>query len=157
MATKNFKKTGILYCIKSDATPSITHTGNTSETTLKTIVVPANSMGPNGFCIVRVAGQHTNDASNKTYRVRFGGTSVGSAVVTTSATGVWEFYISNVNATNSQKCSPPGGVDSSSSAVLTTAAIDTTQDVTILIQGTLADAADSIAVADVKVLCCYAD
>lgn len=134
----------------------VPHTGDTSETTLKTVTIPANSMGPNGYTEVLLTGQHTPNANNKTYRVRFGGTLVGTAIPTTSASGVWRFIISNVNATNVQKSSPLAGVDGVSGNAVGSAAIDTTADVTLLITGLLANGADSIAVADLKVWTVYA-
>lgn len=44
------------------------------ETTLATVSVPANSMGPNGSVIVTAVWSYTNSANVKTMRGRFGGT-----------------------------------------------------------------------------------
>src|SRR5688500_6060251 len=49
------------------------HTGNTTETTLATVTVPANAIGANGRLRVTSLWSHTNSANSKTLRVRFGG------------------------------------------------------------------------------------
>lgn len=82
----------------------ITNTGNTTENTLATISVPANTLGANG--IIRVAMLWTTDGNTntKTMRVRFNNT-VFWAITHSSAThltGQALAIIRNRNATNSQ-------------------------------------------------------
>ena len=81
------------------------HTGNTSETALATIAIPAGAMGPNG--ILRVTGvlDGTDSANNKTWRLRLGGlagTEFANFNLTTSATGVLHRIIQNRNSASSQ-------------------------------------------------------
>jgi hypothetical protein len=123
---------------------AVSHTGNTTETTLATISVPANAMGANGAIRIKALFTLTNNANNKTFRIKFGGTSLLAATFTANSTLSIFRTIANRNATNSQvseagTSSGFGGI----AAAIATAAIDTTaaQDIVITIQ--LANAGDS--------------
>ena len=59
-------------------------TGSTSETTLATIAIPANSMGANGRLRITTFWSTSGVAGTKTARVRFGGTAFVAAGVTTT-------------------------------------------------------------------------
>lgn len=126
------------------------HTGNTSETVLATITVPANAMGANGVLRLEYSVSMTNNANNKTIRVRLGG--VGGAafkgLVRASTLADRQIVtIQNVNATGSQKSWNSGSESLGVTAgAFTTGAIDTTASQTLVITGQLANSADSIAV-----------
>jgi hypothetical protein len=135
----------------------VSHTGNTTVTTLKTYTIPANSMGPNGFVSVRFAGQHTSSANNKLYKIFFGGTQVLGNSVTTSATVLFNLTISNINSNSSQKSTSGNGYDSTSGNAFPISSIDTTQDVSMTIAGQLTNSGESVAIADVIVSVTYKD
>jgi hypothetical protein len=117
------------------------HTGNTDETVLATITVPAGAMGANG--VVRVVAQYemTSSANTKTTRMRadgISGTVFRTLAHTTTAGYRDHMQIANRNATNSQvghSSGTSGGSGTSASANVT-AAIDTTAafDIVITVQ-----------------------
>jgi hypothetical protein len=118
------------------------HTGDTTETTLMTCTVPRKYMGPNGRVNIQFRFSHTNSANNKTIKVYFGGTGgtvYANQVDTTTAGFSGSVDIVNRGATNSQY----GGFMGSTGAGATSA-IDTTQNTTVVITGTLANTGETI-------------
>jgi hypothetical protein len=93
---------------------------------------------------VHVLESHTNNANNKTIKVKLGGAILNTIVDTTSATLNLEMYTANRGVLNSQVSQPVGansfGV--SASAVVT-AAVDTSKDQPLLITCQLAVGTDS--------------
>lgn len=85
----------------------VTVTG-VAETTMFTKSVPANSMGANGFIEGRLTVEHNNLAATHTatYRIKFGGTTILTVVITANSAndvrGEVLFKIANAGATNSQ-------------------------------------------------------
>jgi hypothetical protein len=67
---------------------ALSHTGNTSETTLATVSIPAGMIGPNGFLKVTTLWTYTNSANNKTPRIKYGGTTFKDPTLTTTSS--WE-------------------------------------------------------------------
>lgn len=59
-------------------------TGNTSESTLITVTLPAGTMGANGGLRVWTSWSYPNNGNNKICRVKFGGTTVRELYNTTS-------------------------------------------------------------------------
>jgi hypothetical protein len=120
----------------------------TTEETLATITVPANAMGLHGTLRVTTVWTHTNGANNKTLRVRFSGaagTQYCNVVATTTATTVHQATISNRGAANSQVGGHTGvSAFSGSSGAVTTSAVDTTADTTIVISGQKASSGDTL-------------
>jgi hypothetical protein len=131
------------------------HTGDTNETTLATITVPANAMGANGQVVVRALFSKSGTAGTGTYKVKFGGTNYhNSNLGATTLDYEVSVRIANVNATNSQvgvATNAAGGIGSSTAAKVTSA-IDTTADVTILLTGTLGAGGDTVAVDTYQVI-----
>jgi hypothetical protein len=127
-----------------------THTGNTTHTVLRSITIPRNAMGPNGYLEWDAVFSYTNVAAgNWTPRVYINGIAgtllqgptLTSASLTYRATGtVW-----NRNANNSQVAflGGTGGISTSGSAAAT-AAVDTTADWTMDFTGQLANASDTV-------------
>lgn len=123
------------------------HTGNTTETALATVTVPAGAMGPNGALRILAGFSGTSSANNKTVRVKFGslsGTNFLSTNITTNGL-VWGGVIMNRNAQNAQIGAPNGvsGVGSIGYPFLT-AAIDTSASTTLVFAGTLANAGETV-------------
>lgn len=124
---------------------AVSHTGNTNETTLATVVIPANSMGPNGAVRLTTLWTATNNANGKSVITRFGGQIVASNAPASFATYREQRQIINRNATNSQ-ATYFGSFSGfgTSGAALNTQTIDTTQNVNLVIATQLTNAADTI-------------
>lgn len=112
---------------------------DTTEDTLATITVPAGVMGLNGILRVTTHWTFTSSTNSKTWRVKFGSMSAqDNGTTTLGVTSVrCHTEIRNVAATNSQKGNSysftiTGAVPATAP---TTAAIDTTAAVTMLITG----------------------
>lgn len=122
---------------------------NTAETTLHTVTVPANCMGPNGALRVTVIWSTTGAANTKQIAVYFGNSgalylaqvTAGNNVTTVPAT----ITIVNRNATNSQVAS---GVSATTATAAffngNTAAQDTTIARDITVKGTTPNSADEV-------------
>lgn len=139
----------------------ITNTGNTTENTIATIAIPANSMGPNGF--IRITSLWTTDANTntKTMRIKFNGTTYQAISHTTAATIVGQMIaiIRNRNATNSQvgMMTNVAGIATGQNGANVTSAHDTTGalNLTITAQCTTSGS-DSIHLEGYTVEVCYA-
>lgn len=123
-------------------------TGSTSETVLKTVTIPANSLGPNGVLNVTFFVSYPNNANTKTLRIRLGG--IGGTIVladapTTTTSTRYNRTIQNRNSLTSQIAGTGGGggYGSSGSAILTSA-INTANAFDLVITGQLADGADTL-------------
>lgn len=118
---------------------------DTTEDTVATITIPANSMGANGRIRVTTYWTETNNANSKTTRIKFGGTNFASIASANLAQRGTLATISNRNATNSQwGVGTFTGVGSYNDQGYITAAIDTTSAVTMLITGQKATAGDTL-------------
>jgi len=125
-------------------------TGDTTETALATVVIPAGAMGANGALRVTTHSSHTNNANSKVLRYKLGsagiaGTAMAVITVTTTASQVQQRIIQNRNSASSQVTAPlsatsPYGI---STSALATAAVDTSAEQNLVITGDLADAADT--------------
>jgi len=134
---------------KSGAASALT--GSTSETTLATITIPANTLGTNGFLRVTSLWTMTNNANNKTPRVRLGGlsgTQLASLALTTIANARLETVLIAANATNAQVATTwePRGTDQlvSGAASIVSSAIDMTASQDLVLTGQLANSADTL-------------
>lgn len=129
-------------------------TGTVSETILATIVVPAGYMGLNGVIRIRTLWTATNNANNKTRRIRFGlsGAGTGGTVIlgaaSASTISMQHFtQIQNRNATNSQIGMSTGAGTGGWSEIASAAAaptIDTTLACELAITGQLASSGDTL-------------
>lgn len=141
--------------VLAQSAAAVSHTGDTVESTLATVVVPANAIGPNGQVIVEALFSMTNNANVKTAKFKFGATTVLSVGLTSVATAQQRRRIANRGLTNSQVTTGQTTTSEFASGVGTsigTAAEDTTAAVTILITGTLATNTDTITLESYQVL-----
>lgn len=128
---------------------AVTHTGNTSETALATITIPAGAMGPNGVLRVTALTTNNNNANIKTTRFRWdtiSGTDFLGYATTTNVTHQPQRTIWNRNSASSQ-ISVPAGITNPFAAISiapATAAINTAVATTFVITGQLANAADTV-------------
>jgi len=126
------------------------HTGDTNETALATITVPANALGANGRIEVWAHFSMTG-TNSKTLRGRLGGvagTSFSSASYTTQTAAEMCFYIANANATNSQQ----GQTFSTGAAALVTGAVDTTANADLVLTGALTNTGESVTLENYRIL-----
>lgn len=118
------------------------HTGNTTQTALATVTVPP--LGANGGLVVTFVPEYTNDASTKTWRVVWGGTTWFQVAPSTTQSAKVQVQIWNRGATNSQVGGPAGIFGFSNvAAAAVTAAVDTTVATTLTITVELADGTDT--------------
>lgn len=149
---------GVETVVAASGAAGSAHTGTTSETTLLTVNIPANSLGANGYVDVDILFDVTNTAvATEIFRVKYGGTSF---LQNTNSTGLsyrtW-VRIQNRNATNSQISgggNPAGGVGSATSAGLT-GAIDSTSNQNLTVTVQLGDATDSVTIQRYVIKTCY--
>ena len=130
----------------------VVNTGNTAETVLATIPIPADAIGKNGKLRITATFTYTNGANNKTFRMRYGaggggvgGTLMGSGIATTTELLKAQLEIGNRNATNSQVGT--GNLLSTFDPIASpaaTSAIDTTVATEVVITGQLANSADTL-------------
>lgn len=144
---------------------AVSHTGDTNETVLATIPVPANLPGKNGRMVVECEFERNSGGTATVQpRVRFGasGAGVGGTIMGTTgsfsnaqATVIGRVSIKNLNATNSQKSQSNNQLNvpyAISSGAFLTAAIDTTTASEIAITGKLGDSGDTITLVSYQVL-----
>lgn len=125
---------------------AVSHTGNTNETTLATVVVPARTMGLNGRLRITALWSATNNANAKTTRIKFGATTFNATSVASNSSNQQQIEISNRNAANSQVCRNATiyGAWGGTTAAIVTGAIDTTADVNLVFSGQLGVGTDTI-------------
>lgn len=140
-ATQSLVSGARILASGADVAGSRTVTGTTSEVSLALVTVPANALGTNGA--IRISGwcSHTNGASVKTLRVKFGAMVLTHAP-TINVSEQWTLWIRNV-ATNAQRAhaSVASSQGATGSAVVT-GSVDTTTEVQVVITGQLAVGTD---------------
>lgn len=145
-ATKQYVDAG--FRILAASAVAASHTGDTAETALSTVTVPAGAMGANGILIITTLWTITGNANIKTARVRFGGAGgpIYMAITgTASPSGRMLTHLQNRNNVASQVGNPTNsagyGFVTNAAA---TSAVDTSLAADIVITGQLANAADTI-------------
>lgn len=129
------------------------HTGDTVLTTLATYTVKGQLMGPRDeleiFCIYSC----NNNANNKTCAITIGGSTVVSLAITTVTCFARGVFWQNRNSVSAQACNDSSQASTFGSlGAKVSTAIDTSQNFIINFNGTLANAADSVAIEMVKIL-----
>lgn len=135
--------------ILASSAVQLSHTGNTNETTLATITIPAGTMGANDMIEVTTLWSFTNNANVKTPRVRLGGVS-GTAFYGPGPASNVQIYsqirIRNRGVQNSQLGYSASAQTSysASAGALVTSAIDMGSAQDLVFSGQLANSADTI-------------
>lgn len=122
-------------------------TNTTNETTLKSVSIAANTIGPTGGFHVMICGSLTGTNSTKTLRLKFGATTLATITQASGTTSDWYFEAWCFNsATNAQRWFiQRNGNDLLTSTFLrTTSAEDTTANKTLLVTGQLGNVGDTI-------------
>jgi hypothetical protein len=118
------------------------HTGDLVETTKATVTIPANAMGANGRVRVTSVWSATNNANNKTLRVKFGGTNYLAQNITTTQSFIHQAQIGNRNSASSQVGTGNTAFGSAGQAI-STSAVNTGSSVDITFTIQLANAGDT--------------
>lgn len=118
------------------------HTGDTNQTTVKTVSIPGRMLGKKGRLLIRTVWSRTGDA---TVRIRYNGGLMMTVALTGSGIYRDEREIINVGATNVQKVAGGAMVGGwgTVSGSLTTGSADTTQTLDMDFQVVLVSGADS--------------
>lgn len=122
-------------------------TGTTAETVLFTGTIPANSIGVNGEFHIRFMIDVTNNANDKTLRVKFNGVTVGQRSNASINSNKSFIILANRNSLTAQVSGAYNNnsnmTDSTATPVATTYTIDTSQPITVEVTVQLQNAADS--------------
>lgn len=122
----------------------VSHTGDTNETTLRSINMSAGVPGINGLVVIQTLWSFTG-TNTKTSRVKAGGTTFTSINNTTNLSGRFHTTIENRNAANSQIAAGTGNTGFiSNSVACVTSAFDTASAWTIDLTGQLTNTGESI-------------
>jgi hypothetical protein len=127
---------------------AVSHTGNTNETTLATVAIPAGLMGLNGTLRIDCLWSVTNSGNNKTTRFRLGGLS-GTAYFSLASTTVASVRgfrnIQNRGSAASQISEWSGGLGPGSTAsAVTTGTVNTAVAQDLVFTAQLASAGETI-------------
>lgn len=124
---------------------AVSHTGDTNETTLATIVLPAGRLGPNGVLRIRTLWSMSG-TNTKTPRVKLGATAFLSAAHTTSTVASTETTVRNQNSQSAQVAYVAGLANpyGSSTSGKSTGAIDTSSAQNITFTAQLTNSGESI-------------
>jgi hypothetical protein len=127
------------------------HTGDTNETTLATITIPAGAMGANGFIEVDALWTFTDSANAKTMRGRLGGIS-GTAYLSVANSTAGQVSVRtttrvyNRNSQSSQigTLATSGNPFTASTSAWPTSSVDTSASTTFVLTAQLASAGETI-------------
>lgn len=130
---------------------AVSHTGDTIETALATITIPAGALGANGIIRVMSIVAMTSSANIKTLRVRLGGLA-GAAIFTSSLfttvssprIDVLTFAANATNSQNTQGWCPRATDNLVTGSAIVTSALDMTAAQDLVISGQLASASEGI-------------
>lgn len=135
--------------ILASSAVGVTHTGDTNETVLATVTIPAGIMGLNGALrITATWSTPGGSGNNKIIRVRLGGIS-GSGFMATTITTALSYeeasrILKNRNSATSQICRQAGSGAGSSTSAVTTISVDTSVAQDLVFTAQLASAGESI-------------
>lgn len=131
----------------------------TAETTLASITIPGGALGANGrFRVVTFWGM-SNNANNKTFRVRYSGAGGSALVSQTFTTQVYyrdEREVGNQNSASSQVWHAGFSVFGTGTAAIGTSTVNTGSDSTVAITGQKANSGDTLSLRSYRVELLYA-
>ena len=126
------------------------HTGNTNETILATVNIPAGLMGPNDQLVIRALWTSPFSVNTKTARIRLGGIGGTAYLDNPYTTAITLDTLKHITARNSQTSQVGGqaataGPTNTGATVIITSAVDMTAATTLVFTAQLGNAADTIA------------
>lgn len=123
-------------------------TGDTNETIVGTVNIPAGVMGLNGILRISSDWQVPNNANTKTARIRLGGIAgtiiFSQASTTVVAIGDYGRLVFNRGAANSQFVRGAASHGGGTTSANITASVDTSVDQTLVFTAQCGNAADTI-------------
>lgn len=127
------------------------HTGNTSNTQVASVLVPAGAMGANGRLEIETNWSNNNNANNKTRNIYFGatndlaGTNYSNTVATTTISTWFMHSIQNLNSASSQQGAVSAAASGSpgSFGAVSTSSINTANASYVVFAVQLANSADT--------------
>ena len=128
---------------------AVSHTGNTNETVLATVTIPAGAMGLNGALRITSTWSHPGgSANNKTMRIRLGGisgTTFMFVVLTANVSSQDPFrIIQNRNSASSQICKAQGSLGTTSNSANVTGTVNTANAQDLVFTAQLANGGETI-------------
>ena len=136
---------GLWYPLGSSGVAA-SHTGDTNETTLGSVLLPAGAMGANGAVRLWSLWSFTNSGNIKTLRAKIGSTGYLACVQTTQAIMESLRFVRNRNSAASQVCYQENDGRSlfQTTAAIRTGTEDTATNKTIAFTGQLANTGETI-------------
>lgn len=131
----------------------------TAETTLASITIPGGALGANGRFRVVTFWEMSNNANNKTFRVRYSGAGGSALVSQTFTTQVYyrdEREVGNQNSASSQVWHAGFSVFGTGTAAIGTSTVNTGSDSTVAITGQKANSGDTLSLRSYRVELLYA-
>lgn len=129
---------------------AVSGANDTNENTLATITIPAGALGTNGFVRLHTLWSFTNNANNKTLRIRYSGAAgtqyLGNVFTTQLALNATTI-IGNRNSASSQVGSTvaiSGAATAITVGANATSSVDTSVATTIVVTGQKASAGDTL-------------
>lgn len=134
------------HVVLAKSTTTSNHTGNTNETTLATIPIPAGIMSTHGVLRILPLFSSTSSANTKFYRVKLGSSTIWAAAFTTTRLIQTLIVIRNVGAANLQHTFSDNNTIGlgALAAAATSFNENTANDLNLTITGQLNNAADVI-------------
>jgi len=136
----------------------LSHTGDTNETTKRTVTVPGGLLGTNGSLeISGLLSAGANNANGKNARIRFGGTIFSNVSLASALSFMLSapIVIANRNSASSQIGTTVGSsIVSGSSGSLPTGAIDTSADQSLTFTLQLGNGTDTVSWERILVKAC---
>lgn len=121
---------------------------NTTESTLWTLSIPANTIGAKDMLVVESYWENPNSATTKTFRAKIGGNTFHTDQDTTNTALMLRSTLTSMNATNSQRGQiswTAGGFNGTNNGAVLTQDMTTTQSLTLTAQwGTAGSGSNSI-------------
>lgn len=137
-----------LHVVKyyNNTTP-VSLTGTTAETTMLTIPVKGGLIGANGVLAIQPLWSNTNNANNKTLRIKLGATTCYSYGAVNLSHQDAYINVRNIGSESSQKTTSgmSGGTGGTVNNYNSTST-DTSVDFNIVVTGQLANSADTMAI-----------
>lgn len=144
----NFDKLDAARLVLAKQHTASSHTGDTAETVLYSLVIPGGTIKANGALSINAIYSLTGSTNSKTCKVKLGGTTFFTSTITTASNVSLSQgpNIRNRNSQSSQVCY--GGA---ATVAIATGAVDTSVDQTLEITGQLADSGETITLESVFV------
>ena len=137
-------------CMRIVATDAATVsvTGTTSETTLRTETIPGGLLRTNGVLRLRAYGSFNDATDNKTIRLKFGATTLSTQVYTAGTAWMCDIQLANVASASTQRWF--GAFNRTTDTLMSFtgggSSENTASDVAIALTGQLANSADTISI-----------